>query len=41
MQSQESLYAQLLRLYDLANKNGLYDAADFVRAWIKQIEAKA
>lgn len=29
-QSQASLKDQLLKLYDLAIKNGLYDAADFI-----------
>lgn len=30
-QSQASLNEQLWKLYELANKNGLYDAADFVK----------
>lgn len=32
-QSQDSLQAQLQELHTLANKNGLYDAADFIKKY--------
>lgn len=33
---ERSLYDQLVTLRDLANKNGLYDAADFITQTIKR-----
>ena len=31
MNDQRDLQSQLIKLINLANKNGLYDAADFIR----------
>jgi hypothetical protein len=40
-QDQRSLYEQLLALYDLANRNGLYDAADWVmNTGIKPVQGR-
>jgi hypothetical protein len=39
-QSQESLTKQLRKLIDLANKNGLYDAADYISRMIEMREGK-
>lgn len=38
-QHQGSLYDQLLELHALANQNGLYDAADFIKSYIEKINA--
>ncbi len=40
MNSQQSLYDQLRELIQIANKNGLYDAADYIRHMVEQIEEK-
>lgn len=39
-QHQGSTLDQLIELYDLANKNGLYDAADLLMQFIKAIRSK-
>lgn len=39
MNRQDSLQDQLRTVYDLANKAGCYDAADFIMEHIKTIEA--
>jgi gamma-glutamyl:cysteine ligase YbdK (ATP-grasp superfamily) len=38
VQAQDSLYEQLKRLIPLANKAGLYDAADHIQREVEQIE---
>lgn len=40
-QSQESMTDQLWELVNLANKNGLYDAADYVRAQLSSSPEKS
>ena len=35
-QHQGSLHDQLKQLYNLANKNGLYDAADFIKTVLEK-----
>lgn len=39
MQDQRSTYDQLVSLHQLANENGLYDAADWLKSYITKIEA--
>ena len=38
MPDQRSLYDQLKDLYVLANRNGLYDAADYVRTVVERMD---
>ena len=38
-QRQDSTYEQLKDLYVVANKLGMYDAADFIKARLDQIES--
>ena len=40
MNSQLSLYEQLCAVRESANKDGFYDAADFLAKIIKEIEEK-
>ena len=40
MPRQDSLYDQLKTVYDLANKAQCYDAADFIRRQIEDIERR-
>lgn len=40
-QSQASLYDQLIELYNIANCNGLYDAADWIKITIDDIYGKS
>lgn len=39
MPRQDSLYEQLKTLFKLANEHGCYDAADFIKRHIEQIDA--
>lgn len=39
VQSQDSTYDQLVELHQLANKNGLYDAADWLKPFIQKMQA--
>jgi hypothetical protein len=40
MNSQVSLTDQLKKLIPIANKNGLYDAADFLKSYVETIDKK-
>ena len=40
VQSQDSLYEQLKRLIPIANKAGLYDAADAIQRDVEAIERR-
>lgn len=39
VQSQDSTYEQLLDTLELATQNGLYDAADWLKGQLKQMQA--